>query len=287
MGFLAIGSGFAFIALSCGRHSATPHEVKPCASNKPLGGYIEIHSKWNNNGCKGSNWTILRFPLVPNLPPQLGGTWSTQLALGFIAPEVNYELRTAGCKGMTANDEENCSARAAHKSGKVSLGKMGPHGFVRDMSGAGGFLSFNPLKPKFESNSLGLGGAFAETPLECVAVTGFTDSGKSFWEFGFMGLIIAPEGKDCTQATPESLDYRNTFVVCVPPTDCSYPANEAARTECTLNAARHAIIPFSRTVSWTSPKAKDRYHQGIESYEMHWDICCGCGETPPTFRSDN
>jgi len=261
--------------------------VKPCAAGKALGGYIEINSKWNNNGCKGSIKTILRFPLVPSLPPQLGGAWSTQLAHGFVAQEVNYELRTTGCKGMTANDEQNCSARAAHKAGKVNLGKVGPLGFIRDMSGGPASLKFDPLKPAIEVNSLGLGGAFAETALECDAVTGFSGSGKSFWEYGFMGLIIGPEGKDCTPATGESLDSRNTFVVCVPPTDCSYPANEAARTECTLNAARHANIPFSRTMYWTSRKAKDQYHQGIQSYEMHWDICCGCGETPPTFRSDN
>ncbi|PZR72785.1 MAG: hypothetical protein DLM73_12285 [Chthoniobacterales bacterium] len=271
-----------FLLVLSGLRAQAQESVKPCSADKSLGGKIEITSEWIENGCRGSIRAVLRFPLIPRTPQVIGKTaipWTAQLASTFTAPEVNYELSTSGCSGMTANNEETCHAPGGGKSGKAILGKMGPLGFSTDPHGPGS-LTFNPLRPEISALLALQANRDASTPLECVAVPGHSGSGKSRWQFGFMGLSIGPLGPSCTPATAEALDYKNPFVICIPPSDCSYPTDETSRLECIVHSDRHAIIPFSGESSWTSPRASDPYHQGIRSYTVHWEICCGCDEKP-------
>ena len=206
--------------------------------------------------------------------------WSAMLwGAKFTAPEVNFESSTGGCSGVTVNGEETCNAPSGRKSGTLMLGKMGPRGFI-SAPHVYGYLTFTPVKPVL-SAALDLDPSYTgSTPLECI---GSHSGAKGIWQFVLMPpWSIGPKGSSCTP------DAKHASPVCIPPSDCSYPADKASQLECIVHADRHAIIPFSGHSSWTSPKASDPYYSGLVSSKIRWEICCGCGEpsAPPEPAAD-
>ncbi len=247
-----------------------------CPADKPLGGRIEIETGVNENGCRGSVRTVLRFPLdgKTSLP------WADQLRAGiFSAPEVSYESSTGGCSGMTSNNEETCNAPSARSKGKLVLGKMGPQGLIEEPNTLG-YVTFYPVKPQI-SVHLDLDSHYtASTPLECV---GPSSSGKGIWQYGFQEpLSIEPKSSSCTP------DPEDRGLICIEQSRCSDPADESSRLECITHADRYAVIPFAGESRWTSPKASDPYYSGFVSSTVHWKICCGCAEdaAPPEPAAD-
>src|SRR5689334_17304092 len=140
------GCALACLAALSGETPPAGHEaVKPCSADKPLGGHIEIVSEWSEqNGCRGSFRTVLRFPLVSQYaktPPWPG----QQFWLGrFSAPEVSYEMTTGGCSGTgtVASGEATCNAPSGRKSGKASL----------DPKSEDHSLIFTPLGPEINAD---------------------------------------------------------------------------------------------------------------------------------------
>lgn len=248
-------------------------EVKPCSADKPLGGHIEITLELNQNGCRGSIRTVLRFPLVSQYaktPPWPGQQfWSGR----FSAPEVSYEMSTGGCSGTTVNGEETCNAPGGRKSGKAAL----------DSRSGDGYLYFRPMLPEIVAVLLSKAGNEhdASTPLECI---GAHSSGKDIWQFGLNRLFtIRPAGADCSESAKTS-----TNIFCVQPTVCANPADEATKRDCIVHADRYAVIPFVGEATWTSPKASEPGYSGFLSSKIHWEICCGCGaqSAPPEPTAD-
>jgi hypothetical protein len=256
----------------------TGEAFKPCPPDKPLGGRVEELSDWIKDGCRGSKRGLIRFPLVLHSPPMT--PWPMILLSGFDAPEVSYDISSSGCSGVTPNGEEKCSAPAGRKTGKVSLGSVGQIGFKSDQSAAG-YLRFHPLQPQVESDLIGETGFFY-TVLECV---GPHRSGKDTWGTGFTFFSILPSNNIACSTLADSDVH---FFACVPPAECSKPADEASQRECVTYADRHVVIPFLGQSVWKSPRASDPYYSGMLRAEIRWEICCGCGAppAPPEPSSD-
>lgn len=228
-----------------------------------------MESEWNANGCRGSRREVLRFPLVDEGPT--ADPWWSRLWLGFRASEIDYEISTGGCSGTTSNGEETCKAPSGRKVGRVTMGSAGRRGFT-GTPGLLGYLHFHPVTPQISAENLpDEMSAGLATHGECV---GPHSSGKIQWGFGAKGFAVNPAGPGCPPADMEG------FIACTPPTDCAFPADEPARVQCMTHADRHAVLSFSGDVHWQSPRAADRYYQGLTSTHMRWKICCGCGAPP-------
>jgi hypothetical protein len=273
------GAGSAPANSGFGSHSPrAPHEaVKACPVDKPLGGHIEVDSDWNQIGCRGSRRAIVRFPLTPGA---LDGPWHLQLMGAFMAPEVHYDLITAGCAGESDDHHMTCKAPNGRKTATVILGKRGPLGFI-PAPDADGFIAFSAMKPEIAASTVLM---YEEdtctTPLEC---EGRSESAKSAWSYAFEGLAIL-SGPNCPAS---DIHDGKPIVLCVQPADCFNPKGAAAK-ECYTHPEQHAIIPFSGESTWKSPRSSDPRNQGMLSAKIRWEICCGCGgpSSPPDLSSD-
>ena len=245
-------------APSATRSPRPPNDaVKPCPADKPLGGHIEVKyvsNPYGGHDCQGTIRTVLRFPLVDNSPST--SPWSSRLWTGFSAPELNYDVSSAGCVD-TPGDDLTCQAAGGRRTGKVTLGTIGRLGFSR---GNVGYVIFKPVKPEiaFEVLPDEIHTAFT-TPLTCEP---FNRGGmKASWLVGFAGGTIRPRYRrgESDQA----------FVTFVDSTGCN-------DSNCMQHSELYAVIPFTGHSVWTDP----RPNAGVLRVEMTWEICCGCGTGP-------
>src|SRR5205085_11446983 len=82
--------------------------VKPCPADKPLGGKVVVTEVLKDYWCRGTNRTVLRFPLDCGRFCE-GSSWNSQLAgHGFDSTEINYEISSDGCTGVTPQNTMHC-----------------------------------------------------------------------------------------------------------------------------------------------------------------------------------
>lgn len=249
----------------------TPGGMKPCPADNPLGGRVVFTNEYVQNGCRGTNRYVIRFPLVHFWLQPEGRPWPEQVYLGFNESRINYDVSTTGCSGETANGEEQCQAPGGRRSGTwVRAAKQLP------------YIRFEPDKPQLTAINLPaeITSGF-DTALVCVGPHARSGGGRGGWSGGTHGFAIEEEGNSgCAN------NEGNVF--CVPQAgECSRPSPDQNH-QCLLTGDRHALFPFRGDKTWRSPRADDRFYQGLVQTHIQWDVCCGCAAlpVPPDASSD-
>ncbi|HEY7002502.1 MAG TPA: hypothetical protein VH330_12255 [Candidatus Udaeobacter sp.] len=263
---LSAGIGLVFTAAQEAPRPE-PRPVTPCPADKPLGGRIEVKyvdNPYSGDDCQGTIQTVLRFPLVDSAPST--SLWSGKLWTGFSATELNYDVSSEGCVDTPGNDQ-TCQAAGGHKTGKVTLGTIGPLGF---RSGTVGYVHFYPVKPEIAFDVLPdeIHRAFT-TSLTCVGAHG--GGMKAGWIVGFAGGHIRPRKQGSSE---------QAFVAYVDPTACQSGSSDYP--SCMQHSELYAVIPFSGHSVWTDPRPRASFLR----VETTWNVCCGCGAPPKVQELD-
>lgn len=226
--------------------------------------------------CKGTLNIRLRFPLAPEYG-DVAEENRPSVAPVYNAGEVVYEIATDGCHDIVGglfdgSDGTNvaCNAPGNRKSGTVALGPESYSG-----------IKFFPLSPQI--HLLLPESVWLTLPEACVYGDGYTYESEVL-HLGSEALDIE-SGAHCETTKhykngmpPSLLDF------CVAPSVCNTRAASAADsqtlTDCYTHPERHALIPFSGSLT----KRGEVLEWGgvttvqVDDIHVRWEICKGCGD---------
>ncbi len=234
--------------------------VQPCPADRPLGGWVRIASDFvhtHAEPCKGAQTLLVRFALSSVPGTQAPGS---QVALTWVADQVQYEIDNDGCVDLGGYDNAVCTAKSRHLAGTAPLSASN-----------NGYVQFRPTDPTLAFQLPDeVSDAITNLPLHCVHRDGSSYDTTIF--IGTYGAEIGASEPGLCDAVGDCMDF------CVQPTACLGPG--APLGDCIAHAERFALIPFEGTLTKRFPGGETSGCSGPMTNTATWKVCCGCGVGP-------